>query len=123
VGGLIARHTSKRQNQKRWHVVTRRARAGGVYLADMCGFKTKSKSAPHIASIATVSAKMITLCLDIQSTDKPGHSTPATSPITAMTQIADVTATTASMLFSFHMHHTLGANQDVRQHMPRYISV
>jgi hypothetical protein len=74
------------------------------YLADTCGFKTKSKSAPHIASIATMSAIMMTLCLDIQSTDKPDHNTPATSPTTAMTQITDVTATTASMLFSFHMH-------------------
>src|SRR5262245_4599986 len=33
------------------------------YLADKatCGFKTKNKSAPHIASIATISATMMTL--------------------------------------------------------------
>ena len=93
------------------------------YLADTCGFKTKSKSAPHIASIATMSAIMMTLCLDIQSTDKPDHNTPATSPTTAMTQITDVTATTASMLFSFHMRDSLGADPNVRQLMRQYISV
>ena len=78
---------------------------GAGVMADKatCGFKTKSKSAPHIASIATISAAMMTLCLDIQSTDKLGHSTPATRLTTAMTQITDVTATSASMLFSFHM--------------------
>jgi hypothetical protein len=33
------------------------------YLADKatCGFKTKNKSAPHIASIATISATTMTL--------------------------------------------------------------
>jgi len=34
---------------------------------------------------------------------KLGHSKPVTRLTTAMTQITDVTATTASMLFSFHM--------------------
>jgi hypothetical protein len=66
---------------------------------------------------------MMTLCLDIQSTDKPGHSTPATSPTTAMTQMTDVTATTASMLFSFHMRDSLGANPNVRQHASVYFGI
>jgi hypothetical protein len=70
-----------------------------------------------------MSATMMTLCLDFQSTDKLGHSTPATSPTTAMTQMTDVTATTASMLFSFHMRDSLGADPNARQLMHRYISV
>jgi hypothetical protein len=70
-----------------------------------------------------MSATMMTLCLDIQSTDKPDHSTPATSPTTAMTQMTNVTATTASILFSFHMQDSLGPDPNARQLMPRYISV
>jgi hypothetical protein len=47
--------------------VNRRARHRATtvrrYLADKvaCGFKTKNKSAPHIASIATINATMMTL--------------------------------------------------------------
>jgi len=52
-----------------------------------------------------------------------GHSTAATRLTTAITQITDVTATTASMLFSFHMLGSVGAGQNARQPMPRYISV
>jgi hypothetical protein len=40
-----------------------------------------------------------------------------------MTQMTNVTATTASILFSFHMQDSLGPDPNARQLMPRYISV